>query len=411
MKLARLALLGLTLASGCARTEAPVGGPVPETAMEVVATVPANLSLVEPFEGPVEILFGRPLSERTLGGLPQDAVLLSPATGLVEVDIGDESIEVSLEGGFQAGQVYRLTLLPVVQDRFNNRMSRAYDLFFSTGPALEPNLVAGIVQDRLTLGPADEIRVDAVSGDGTVVQSAATDSTGVFSLPYLTAGAYTLVAYEDVARDGSAGFLDPQDSLAVTVNPGDTLIVTDLAVLEPDSTAAVLQDVVSIDPMTLRATFDDYLDPNVPLIGLSGFVRGGGQAIPVGEYLHEYAYQIRNAAAAAATPGAIQPPAPTGPPLPSRDMILTLTSQTVSGVTYEVDVQNVVNINGVPGGGGIVEMTPTAVPAPPAGGVPDAQQPGADPNAPPVDPNAPPVDPNAPPAAPAPDPNVPGGGP
>jgi hypothetical protein len=376
---------------------------VPNTSLEVAETVPANLSVVAPFEGPVEFRFLRPLSERTLAGLPQDAVLVSPATGEVEVDIGDESVEVSLDGGFQAGQVYRVTLLPNLQDRFNNRMSRAFDLFFSTGPELEPNLVAGIVQDRLTLNPAEGVRVDAVSEGGTVAQSAATDSTGVFSLPYLTAGSYTLVAYDDVARDGSAGFLDPQDSLAVAVSPGDTLIVTDLAILEPDSTAAVLQQVASVDPLTLRVTFDDYLDPDTPLIGLAGFVRGGGQVIPVGEYLHEWAYQIRTAAAT--TPvGAAQPPAtPAGPPRPSQDMILILTAQTVSGVTYEVEVQNVVNINGVPGGGGTEEVTPTGVPGPPAGAGPDAQQPGADPNAPPADPNAPPADPNAPPV----DPNAP----
>lgn len=376
-RLALVPLFGLTLASGCARPQPPLGGAVPETPLEVAETVPANLSVVPPFEGPVEIRFRRPLSERTLAGLPQDAVLLSPATGEVEVDIGDESIEVSLEGGFQAGQVYRLTLLPNVQDRFNNRMARAFDLFFSTGPELEPNLVAGIVQDRLTLEPAEAMRVDAVSADGAVIQSAATDSTGVFSFPYLTAGSYTLVAYDDVARDGSADFFDPQDSLGVTVSPGDTLIVTDLSVLEPDSTAAVLQEVASIDPMTLRVTFDDYLDPNVPLIGLTGLVRAGGGLIPVGEYLHEYAWEIRTAAAAAAAQ-------PAGAPLPSRDMILVLTAPTVSGVTYEVELQSVPNINGVPGGGGTAEVTPAGAPGgPPAGVVPDAQQPVTDPNAPP----------------------------
>jgi hypothetical protein len=370
-------LFGLTLASGCARPQAPVGGAVPEASLEVAETVPANLSVVAPFDGPVEIRFLRPLSERTIAGLPQDAVLLSPATGEVEVDIGDESVEVSLEGGFQAGQVYRVTLLPNVQDRFNNRMAQAYDLFFSTGPALEPNLVAGIVQDRLTLDPAEGLRVDAVSADGAVIQSAATDSTGVFSFPYLTAGTYTLVAYDDASRDGSADFLDPQDSLAVTVSPGDTLIVTDLAVLEPDSTAAVLQEVASIDPLTLRVTFDDYLDPGVPLIGLAGFARGGGDVIAVGEYLHEYAWELRTAAAAATAqpPGGVPGvPSAAGPPRPSRDMILILTAQTVSGVTYEVELLNVPNINGVLGGGGIEEVTPTGVPgAPPAGVVPDAQ--------------------------------------
>jgi hypothetical protein len=141
--LASAAFAGLTFLSGCARPQAPVGGAVPETPLDVVVTFPANLSVVEPFDGPVELVFARPLSERTLAGLPRDAVLVSPATGDVEVDIGDESVEVSLDGGFQAGQVYRVTLLPNVQDRFNNRMFRAFDLFFSTGPELEPNLVAG----------------------------------------------------------------------------------------------------------------------------------------------------------------------------------------------------------------------------------------------------------------------------
>ncbi len=387
----------------CARPQAPQGGPVPETFLTVSETRPANLSTVEPFDGPVQIRFPRTMSQRLTRGSPRDAVVVSPQTGEVEVRTSGAGLEISMEGGFTAGSLYQITVLPRFQDRFQNSMGEAFNLFFSTGPEFEPNLVAGLVSERLTLQEVQEARVDASRGDEGVVRSVVSDSTGVFSLPYLPSGSYTLVAYEDGNRDGEPGFVEIQDSVDITVSPGDTLIVAELALLAPDTTAAMLDEVDMGDSLSVVATFDDYIDPTEPLDGVGATVTPEeGEPIEVTEIVHVAEWQDRQAADAAAAPpdpdapgddpdGAPADPAvdPTPPPgpqpgaqqddagpvLPARELVLILSVPPLLDTPYEVTIEGVRNINGIPDGGGSAELMRTA--PPPALPAADPDAPGA----------------------------------
>ncbi len=416
------ALVGWAMVS-CARPQIPQGGAVPEMPLRVIEVRPANLSVVEPFSDAVEIRFAETLSESLTEGSLRDAILVSPRNGEVEISLGGDRIEISMEGGFQSETVYRVTVLPRFEDRYNNAMADPFDLFFSTGPAFEPNLFAGLVSDRLTLEAASEVRVDAIPADEGSVRSAVSDTSGIFSFPYLPAGTYMVAAYEDNNRDRERGFTEPQDSVRVSVALGDTLIVTDLELLAPDTTAAVLAEATLLVPTAIRLSFDDYLDPDEPLGGVQGTVTPeDGGPVAVSEIIHltEWEDRAPTPAPPAPVPDSVVPPAdadstvttpavqPDPPvddvpelPLPVQDLVLVLSEPIVPDLDYEVELAGIRNINGILDGGGSVELvqpaSPSEVDVPPAQD-PDAPGPGT------------PPDSTAAPGPVQPDPGVPPGG-
>jgi hypothetical protein len=274
-------------------------------------------------------------------------------TGEARIGRGGSSIEVSLEGGFLPDVVYRITVLPRFQDRYQNRMAAPYDLIFSTGPDISSSLIAGRVESRLTLEGLAGVRVDANTDGGEFPYSAITDSTGVFTFPHLPQGRYTLVAYQDENRNRQPDFAEAQESLAVGLNDGDTLIVTELAILEPDTTAAVLVDVALQDSLGLVLTFDYYIDPAAALDEVVALLsREGAHAPELSEVVHPHIWRARSAAAT---------PTPSGPPLPSQEILLRLSRPLLAGVTYRLEVTGVVNLREVPGGGGEAEVDGPAV--------------------------------------------------
>lgn len=367
---------GTVALAGCARTSGQIGGEVPEAPLQITSTNPEPFSTVDPFDGPVRIQFQRGLSERPLRGSPVEAVVVSPQAGPLQVTSGGGGIEISMEGGFLERTVYRITVLPRFRDRYDNVMTGAFDLIFSTGPELEPNFLAGIVTDRISGAAADGVRVDLVPAEGGTPSSTLSDSTGVFALPHLPAGRYAVVAYEDLNRNREPDFAEPQASSEVGMNRGDTLVVPELMLLSPDTSAAVLETVAIQDSLTLRLTFDDYLNPSDLGPAEALLTREGANAPEVVEILGLALWRVRQT-----DPDVPPPPAAVRP---ARDLAIVLSRPLLPEVTYGVAVQGVVNLNGVPGGGGEGEVTgPPAAPAPPADPLPGDSVPGG---VPPTDP-------------------------
>lgn len=379
-------------AAGCARASAPSGGDVPETPLRIAESEPEALSVVQPFDGPVRIHFQRRISERPSSGTLRDGVVVSPRTGPVEVRHRRRRIEIRMEGGFREATVYRVTVLPVIQDLFQNRLAGPVDLYFSTGPDFEPNVLGGLVVDRITGEEAGRVRVDARDLSSELIHSTVADSTGIFTFSYLPAGRYRLVAYEDQNRNRAPDFAEPRDSLEVGVARGDTVIVTELALLPGDTTAPVLQSAETLDSLTIRVAFDDHLDPEDALTGVTARLLreeeapGEGPAPEVREILHPHEWEARRAEEEPEEPeepiddpGEPGPPAPAlpaapavpaapagptegavpaeGPPRPSRALILILAAPLEPGTTFVVEMAGVANIQGVPGGGGEAEVT------------------------------------------------------
>ncbi|MEX0979697.1 MAG: carboxypeptidase-like regulatory domain-containing protein, partial [Gemmatimonadota bacterium] len=331
----------------------------------------------------VEIHFDERISERPASGAMDDAVLVSPRTGSVRVRHRRQSLEVSMAGGFRPGVVYQITLLPVINDMFGNTIDDAYEFFFSTGPEFHPNVLAGLVSSRLTGEPVQGARVDAMPAGDTIPYSATTDDQGLFSLRYIPPGEFRVVAYEDLNRNRAPDFGEPRDSTVETVGPADTVVVLDLALLQPDTTPAAVASAEVVDSVSVRVTLSDYLDPARPLDGITASLsrEDGGAAPAVIEILHAHALDALLAAVAAAAreqadreagdPDVVRPPelparpdeapgrvaqpaedAREAPALPSRDIGVRLDGALVPGVVYRIELFGVENINGVPGGGG-----------------------------------------------------------
>lgn len=259
-----------------------------------MATVPDTFAvLTEPFRGPVEFLFDERVSERVSAGALAQAVVVSPRTGEVRVEHGRQSIKVSMGGGFRPGQVYRVTLLPVVRDLFNNQLMDPFELVFSTGGVFNPSAVAGTAWDRTTGEGVDALEVLAVpvgSADSTA-HVARTDSGGVYVFRYLPPASYRLVAYQDRNRNATVDRMEVQGQSTFEVTGADTVFV-DVPVLQPDTTPARLTRAQVLDSLTVVLDFDDFLDPlsAASLMGVTLSHEATGALVPL-TVLHEREYR------------------------------------------------------------------------------------------------------------------------
>ncbi|MDP2958623.1 MAG: Ig-like domain-containing protein [Longimicrobiales bacterium] len=285
--------LAAGLAGACARQGAPPGGPEDRRPPVVVSTFPDTFAvLTEPFRGPVRFDFDERISERVASGTLDQAVVVSPRTGRVRVGHGRQSISVEVDGGFRPGLVYRITLLPVVRDLFNNQLFAPSELVFSTGGDFNASAVAGTAWDRVTAEGLDALEVMAIPVESadTIPHVARTDTGGVYVFRYLPPARYRLVAFQDRNRNGLVDRMELQGERSFEVAGADTSFV-DVAVLQPDTTPARLTRAVVVDSVTVVVEFDDYLDPMAAaaLMGVTLTSDSTGALVPA-QVLHEREY-------------------------------------------------------------------------------------------------------------------------
>ena len=390
---APLVLLSAALGAvaGCAREGTPPGGPPDRLPPIIISSEPDTFSMVEPFRSPVTFRFSERISERPGAGTLDQSVVVSPVSGEVRVSHGREGLSVRVLGGFEAGRVYRLTVLPVIQDMFGNSLQEPYELFFSTGPEFTSNVVAGSVIDRISGDALRDVRVDAAVAGSDLVHTSVTDSAGIFAMRYLPPGDYVVSAYLDRNRNGEPDFSEPQGTHPAALrgdgDVADTVIVLDVPLLPSDTTAAQLARVTVEDSVSLLISFDDYLDPDAPLEDVrvtvaSDTVDAAGVVAVVREHeaeayrraradsiARERAARDRADAPAPAETMVDPPPAPAGQdaagtpdeeperPRPQQTLVVILEGALVSEVLYQVEVSGITNINGVADGGGTAAVT------------------------------------------------------
>ncbi len=270
----------------------------------VVSTVPDTFALVEPGIREFEFRFSERISERPARGVLEDAVIVSPELGNARVRHRRQGLSIRVQEPVQEGRVYRVTVLPAISDMFQNALRDPFDLVFTTGPEIIPNVVGGFVEDRATGEPRGGARVEAVfadAGDSAgVVHWNPTDEQGVFFLRFAPDGPFNLRAWVDQNRNGELDEDEPRSAVATgELDPAlaDTSFSV-LSLIAPDSLGAIITEASLVDSLTVRLTFDDYLDPLTPLEGAEGRIRAfsGGDELTAGEFLplelvhaHEYA--------------------------------------------------------------------------------------------------------------------------
>lgn len=302
----------------------------------VVATVPDTFAVVEEGLREFEFKFSERISERAAAGALEDAVVVSPEIGAVRVRHRRDAITVETRQGLLSGRVYRVTVLPVVMDMFDNALRDPFDLVVSTGGEFAPNVVAGVVEDRVNGTAVAGARVEAVFAEGgdTATHWGYSDDGGFYSLRFLPAGSFDLRAWQDRNRDAEAG---PREPFAL--HGGGVLGAADtaygvLSLVEPDTSAAQLVRASVSDSVTIVFEFDDYLDPHAPGEMIEGVLLPQGEGRPrVFPLFHDHELQAWKAEQAdSAGQDAAREEAP--PPATGLSGLI-LPAQTLTGVLAE----------------------------------------------------------------------------
>jgi len=275
--------------AACARQGIPPGGPDDQRPPVVVRTTPTGLAEVTEPISSIRFEFDERISERSSGGVLDQAVTISPRGGQVRVKHSRRALTVTVEEGFRPGIVYRATLQPVISDMFGNTMTDPFELVFSTGGEAVANTLAGEIWDRVDGRGVADARILATDANGLIHQSVASRE-GIFAFRYLPAGAFDVQAFVDTNRNDSVDMNEAQGRTTTSLAVGDTVLL-DFGILEPDTTAAVTAGTSIVDSVTIAVEFDDYLDPTEALdVGQVVVTREGGSAPVVVDVYHEAAY-------------------------------------------------------------------------------------------------------------------------
>ncbi|HXY20262.1 MAG TPA: Ig-like domain-containing protein [Gemmatimonadales bacterium] len=259
----RLALAAaFVLAAGCAFAGDPPGGPPDVTPPKVVRVVPESGAVLTEMPHQAEIDFDKVIAEQ-IAGQQRDisgAVILSPVTGKVSVGWHRTRITVEPKGGFRAGRIYRLELLPGVTDLRQNRMKRGRLVVFSTGPPIPDATLKGTIVDWPGNKAATGGLVEAVLLPDSLPYRALTDSAGDFAMRAMPAGEYLVYGVIDQNGNRRREPREAYDTARVTLQDSASL---ELYAFTHDTVGPRLRTVEAADSLTLKLSFDRPLDPSV----------------------------------------------------------------------------------------------------------------------------------------------------
>ena len=301
-------------AVACARPDAPPGGPEDRVPPVVIETIPDTFAVVDSGVREFFFRFSERISERPSAGQLNNAVAISPSVGAVRVRHSRDGIAIEAQQGLAPDRLYRVTVLPVINDMFSNTLRDPFDLVLSTGEDFVPYVVAGMVEDRITGQAVPDARVAARFGEGddTLTHWNLTGSDGVFSMRYVPGAPYEVRAWQDRNQDGEVGDTEPQSAFSrgeFAQSPDTTFTI--LSLIEPDTTPPRLASVEVRDSVTLNFEFDDYLEPEMPGAVFSG-------RLILARLTDSAAVAVVEDTAAQAQPadtvGALEPPDPAAEP-------------------------------------------------------------------------------------------------
>lgn len=360
MRPAFVALCAIAMA-GCARVMPPTGGDPDKEAPRVIESDPAQNAPATQHAGttrPVRIIFHETLSERG----PREMVLVSPETGEVDVDRDGNELRVTIDGGWQPGKIYRVTVLPGLLDRFGNARTTAYELVFSTGAAIPNNVLGGLVTDRITGRPVANARVEAISRADSTPYTTVTDTGGFYALRALPPGMYDTRVYVDQNRNRKLDRFEAMAQQNINVATGTDTLVHEFALLALDTTPARLLRADIRDSLQVRLGFDDYTDPagGLPAMRLTAWQLPDSAMIAGGSIMTPRDFDARRARAdtarvraAAGVAGATD----TTRVLPVNELVWVPAAPLRAGTRYRITLTGYRNLADIANGGGSVTAT------------------------------------------------------
>jgi hypothetical protein len=256
----------LALVGSCASAGAPPGGPEDKSPPQVVKVTPDSGETNAKVRS-VEFRFDEVVNDRVSG--PNAGVssffLISPRNGATEASWHRSRITVRPKNGFRDNTAYRITLLPGLSDLRGNSRKEPATVVFSTGPTFPPFTIRGRVFDLAAQRPAPNAYIEAaVRGDTSFVYVGTADTSGTFVLGPVNANTYILRAIIDQNSNRTLDRNEKWDSTTIIVGDGLNQF-TELDAIERDTVPPLIDNIQVLDSVTVRVSFDKYLDPVMPL--------------------------------------------------------------------------------------------------------------------------------------------------
>jgi len=253
----------LILATACALAQEPPGGPPDYTPPVLLAVSPDSDAILPGFHDPVVFSFDEVINERSAADL-STLFVVSPRHEEIRVSWKRTRLEVRPKDGWRQGAVYRVVLLPGVQDLRNNRLRSGGEVVFSTGPPIPDTRVTANVVDWAAGRLAGRALLEAyplpIDEDSTAYIAQA-DSAGDILLTRIPPGAYLLVGVVDENGNRRRDRREAFDSTTLTV---DSVADRAFWAFVHDTVGPALREVARIDSMTIRLTFSQPLHVGAP---------------------------------------------------------------------------------------------------------------------------------------------------
>ncbi|MEO8030064.1 MAG: Ig-like domain-containing protein [Gemmatimonadota bacterium] len=262
-----VATLVVLTTSACAKIGAPPGGPEDKVPPQLIATRPDSMAVISGFKGSVELQFNETVSE---GGTPslgtgtsdlERLIILSPSNNVPEVGWHRSRLSIKPKEGWKANRVYRVQLLPGVQDIRNNKADTSVVITFTTGAPLPTTTLSGRVVDWETRRMAAGTLVEAILQPDSLPYRALTDTSGKFEIGPIPAGSYLVFAVADQNRNHRRESRELFDSLRVD---SLTFTIPPLWLQPHDSLAPRIQTITPGDSSSAQVQFSGPLDPYAP---------------------------------------------------------------------------------------------------------------------------------------------------
>jgi hypothetical protein len=253
----------LILATACALAQEPPGGPPDFTPPALLTVSPDSLAILPGFHDPVVFSFDEVINERSAADL-STLFVVSPRHDEIRVSWKRTRLEVRPKDGWRQGAVYRVVLLPGVQDLRNNRLRSGGEVVFSTGPPIPDTRVTANVVDWAAGRLAGRALLEAyplpIDEDSTAYIAQA-DSAGDILLTRIPPGAYLMFGVLDENGNRRRDRREAFDSATITV---DSVGEHAFWAFVHDTVGPALRDVVRIDSVTVRLTFAQPLHVGAP---------------------------------------------------------------------------------------------------------------------------------------------------
>jgi hypothetical protein len=294
---ARLGLL--TAAAGCAVVEQPPGGPPDFDAPTIVSVTPDSGAIVPELDKPLRIQFDEVIAEQAGGRLAQ-LIEFSPRVEELDVSWKRDALEVEPKGGWTAGVVYRVVLLPGIADLRDNRLTEGRTVVFSTGGPIPETSLTGTVVDWQDGRIGRNALVEAVLLPDSLVYLAQSDSVGRFDLTSVPRGEYWVTATVDGNNNRRREPREPFDSVTVALDSAASHVFW---AFTRDTLGPQLRQLTQADSVTIRLEFTQRLEPGDPdAAGVSVWVLPDTVAVPVRAVITQAVFDTLRAARQAAAP-------------------------------------------------------------------------------------------------------------